>query len=290
MTAPLRHLSDTALWVAMYRALESERPDALFRDPWARQLAGERGAEILQAIPRARALGWPMVVRTAVMDETILRCVAKGVRAVVNLAAGLDTRAFRLDLPSDLLWLDVDLPEMTAYRREHLAGAKPVCAHEDVAADLTDAGPLGALLERASRGGRPAMAVTEGLLVYLTSGQVRDLARQIYAATDFRWWLIDLATPLLLEMLKKTWHAHLSSANAPMQFAPADGTAFFVPLGWREEEFRSTWDESLRLRRTVPLAPLWTLLGRLRSKKTQEAYRRMSGIVLLERAAEAPEA
>jgi O-methyltransferase involved in polyketide biosynthesis len=111
MTAPLRHVSDTALWVAMYRALESERPDALFRDPWAR----------------------------------------------------------------------------------HLAGAKPVCAHEDVAADLTDAGPLGALLERASRGGRSAMAVTEGLLVYLTSGQVRDLARQIYAATDFRWWLIDLA-------------------------------------------------------------------------------------------------
>ncbi len=283
MTVPLRHVSDTALWVAMYRALESERPDALFRDPWARPLAGERGAEILRTVPRARSFGWPMVVRTAVMDEIILRCVRRGAAAVINLAAGLDTRAWRLDLPPQLRWFDVDLPEMTEYRREQLADAKPVCVHEDVASDLTDPGALATLLGRAAGGGA-AIAVTEGLLVYLTDGHVSELARQLHAAPDVRWWLIDLGSPLLLEMLKKHWHQHLTAANAPMQFAPAEGTAFFAPFGWREAEFRSTWDESLRLERTVPLAPLWTLLGKLRSKKTQEAYRRMSGIVLLERA------
>jgi hypothetical protein len=68
-----------------------------------------------------------------------------------------------------------------------------------------------------------------------------------------------------------------------MQFAPEEGTDFFAPLGWREAEFHSTWDESLRLKRSVPLAPLWQLLSKLRSKDLRERYRRMSGIVLFER-------
>jgi methyltransferase (TIGR00027 family) len=289
MTAPLRHVSDTALWVAMYRALESERPDALFRDPWARGLAGSRGAEILRTVPRARSFGWPMVVRTAVMDEIILRCVARGTRTVINLAAGLDTRAFRLGLPPDLRWFDVDLPEMTTYRREQLAAARAVCLHEDVAADLTEASALDGVLSRVRRGEEAELVITEGLLVYLSEDRVAALSRRLRAEAGIRWWLTDLGTPLLLEMLKKKWQAHLTAANAPMQFAPAEGTGFFTPLGWHEEEFRSTWDESLRLKRTVPLAGLWTLLGKLRSKKTQEAYRKMSGIVLLGRAQAAGE-
>src|SRR5260370_39023048 len=61
-------VSDTANWVAYYRALESERPDAIFHDPYARALAGERGERITNEMPRARQYGWPMVVRTAVMD------------------------------------------------------------------------------------------------------------------------------------------------------------------------------------------------------------------------------
>src|SRR6186713_2033914 len=92
----IRNVSDTALWVAMYRAQESERPDALFRDPFARRMAGERGAAILAAMPRGLAMSWPMVVRTAVMDEIVLRCVQQGCRVVLNLAAGLDARAYRL--------------------------------------------------------------------------------------------------------------------------------------------------------------------------------------------------
>jgi hypothetical protein len=110
----------------------------------------------------------------------------------------------------------------------------------------------------------------------------RAFAGERGAATA-RWWLIDLASPQLLEMLGKTWQPHLSAANAPMQFAAAEGMAFFEPLGWREAEFRSTWDESLRLRRSVPFARLWDLIGRLRGKAKYEASRRMSGVVLLER-------
>src|SRR6267143_6553964 len=104
----LRDISDTARWVAIYRAMESERPDALFHDPYARRLAGPRGEEIVRHMPKGRAMAWPMIVRTAVMDELIARAVERdGVHTVVNLAAGLDTRPYRLALPAKLRWVDV---------------------------------------------------------------------------------------------------------------------------------------------------------------------------------------
>ena len=93
----IEHVSDTARWVALYRAMESERPDALFHDPYARRLAGERGERILASLKQGRTWAWPMIVRTAVMDELILRGIARDrVDTVVNLAAGLDTRPYRL--------------------------------------------------------------------------------------------------------------------------------------------------------------------------------------------------
>jgi len=96
---PITHVSDTARWVALYRAMESERPDALFHDQFARRLAGPQGEEIMRRLPRAREFAWPMIVRTAVMDELILRAIERdGIDTVVNLAAGLDTRPYRLPL------------------------------------------------------------------------------------------------------------------------------------------------------------------------------------------------
>ena len=111
--------------------------------------------------------------------------------------------------------------------------------------------------------------------------QVTAIARAARAHTEIRWWLTDLAGPRLLRMLERSWQPRLAAANAPMQFAPAEGTAFFAPLGWREAEFRSTWEESLRLGRSVPLARLWDWLGRLRSPAVREEFRRMSGVVVL---------
>src|SRR2546421_6734713 len=112
---PLASVSDTARWVAMYRAMESERPDALFHDPYARRLAGPAGAQILAAMPQGRRWAWPMIVRTAVMDEIVMRLVTEqGVDTVLNLAAGLDARAYRLDLPQELHWIDVRSEEHTS--------------------------------------------------------------------------------------------------------------------------------------------------------------------------------
>lgn len=281
----IRHVSDTARWVAIYRAMESERPDAIFRDPFARRLAGERGEEIVRTMPRGRSWAWPMIVRTAVMDEIVLRCVREGAGAVLNLAAGLDTRPYRLDLPASLPWLHVDLPEIVAYVREQMAGEAPRCRLEFLTADLTEPGSrddLFAVAVGAARGG-PVLAMSEGLLIYLTPEQVADLAGALHEQAAIRWWLIDLASPGLLKMMERRWGRRVSEGNAPFRFAPAEGTAFFERAGWKEAEYRSMWEESLRLKRTMPLAGLWQLIGRLYPQRKRQEFRRFSGVVLLAR-------
>src|SRR5262249_32674051 len=128
MTEPLiRDISDTARWMAVYRARESERRDAIFRDPHARALAGERGGRIAVALGLDRNFEWSVVARTYAFDRYVAQEIAAGADLVVNLAAGLDTRPYRLDLPPSLRWVEVDLPEILDYKEEILGGATPAC-------------------------------------------------------------------------------------------------------------------------------------------------------------------
>jgi methyltransferase (TIGR00027 family) len=284
--APLiRNVSDTARWVAFYRAMESERPDAIFQDPFARRLAGARGEAIVRGLPKGRQMAWPMIVRTALMDEIILRVIAQeGVDCVLNLAAGLDARPWRMALPTSLKWVDVDHAEMIDYKLEILAAEKTVCSYEAVRLDLAEPAGRRALFQRVGASARRVLVMTEGLLVYLSPEAVAELAKDLAAQPSFRLWLMDLASPALLKMLERTWAPALKAGNAPMQFAPAENTAFFAPLGWREVEYRSMFDESIRLNRTMPMARFWKFVGRCFPRKKREEFQRFSGVVLLEQA------
>jgi methyltransferase (TIGR00027 family) len=280
----IENISDTARWVAVYRALETARPDAIFRDPYADRLAGQRGHEILDGMKQGRAYAWPMIVRTAVFDEIILDAVqARKADLVVNLAAGLDARPWRLPLPPSLHWVDVDLPGILNYKTETLKDETPVCRYEAVTADLRDAEVRQALFSRLGAGSTHTLVVTEGLLIYLTPEQVGALATDLHAQPSFKEWLIDLASPQLLKRMEKTWGKSLAASGAPFQFAPAEGTDFFRPYGWREAQFRSMWEEALRLNRTMKGARFWSFIGRFYPKKVREGFRRFSGLVLLER-------
>ena len=281
-TNPIRNVSDTALWVAVYRAMESERRDALFQDPYARRLAGARGAASVASSPSGQSLSWPLVVRTVVIDEIVQRCVREGVRCVLDLAAGLDARPYRLDLPASLQWLHVDMPEMVAYYREQMSGETSRCKLDFIEADLRVAERRREVFAHARAQG-PLLVITEGLLIYLEAEQVAELARDLHETAQARWWLADLASPMLLKLLERRWSPKLRDGNAPFLFGPAEGTAFFAPLGWREAEFRSTWDESFRINRTMRGAYVWRWLARFQPAARREAWRRMSGIALFER-------
>ena len=279
----INNVSDTARWVAFYRAMESERPDAVFRDPFARRLAGDKGEAIVDAMPSGRAMAWPMVVRTAVMDEVILREVKAGVDQVVNLAAGLDARPWRLPLPAAMRWVDVDLPGILDQKLETLAGEKPACQYEPVRMDLAEEAPRRELFARLGNSGKRTLVVTEGLLIYLPAEAVAGLARDLHAQPSFALWLMDLASPDLLKMMEKNWAPVVRAGGAPFRFGPAENTRFFEPLGWKELEYRGTFDEGIRLNRTMKFAWLWRFLGNFMPKERKEAMKRFSGIVLLGR-------
>lgn len=281
---PIENVSDTARWVAVYRAMETARPDALFRDPYADRLAGDRGHQIADEMKRGRQMAWAMIVRTAVFDEMILDRVANhGVDTVINLASGLDTRAWRLKLPPTLQWFDVDLPAMIDYKAAVMRDERPVCKYEAIAVDLTDEKARSAVLRRVAGVARTALVVTEGLLIYLTAEQVASLARALHDQPSIRWWISDIANPMLLQIMTRMWGSSLSAGRAPFQFAPPDSAAFFAPLGWREIVFRPGMDEARRLNRGMPLMWLWRLLGQLGPRHRRESARKMSGYILLER-------
>ena len=279
--SPVRNVSDTALWVAIYRAMESERRDAIFNDPYARRLGGARGEAIVRSMPSSEYSAWPIIVRTAVMDQIVKRCVRAGAKTVLNLAAGLDARPFRLELPPEMRWIHADLAPMVDYFREHMAAETPRCQLEYAAVHLRVEAPRRELLARVASLG-PTLVITEGLLLYLPEPAVAGLAQELHDSARPRWWLTDLASPRLLKMLEKRWSPTLQAGNAPFVFGPAEGSAWFAPFGWRELEWRSTFGESLRIDRTLRGgAWFWRLMDQLQPRARREAGHRMSGILLL---------
>lgn len=279
----LRNVSDTARWVAVYRALESERPDAVFRDPFARRLAGERGWSIAATMPDSNANSWAFVARTFALDAFVAAEVDRGVDLVVNLAAGLDSRPYRLDLPPSLRWVEVDLPEILDYKEGVLRGETPRCSLERVRADLSDADARRAVLARLGASAKRALVITEGLLIYLEPAQVDALARDLAAVPSFERWALDLASPGLMKMLmKKDMGAKLVAAGAPFKFAPAEGEAWFGPRGWTPVEVISNLKTGAELRRLPFFLKLISLLPERSGPKGRQPW---SGNCLFERTA-----
>lgn len=193
----VEHVSDTALMVAAARALETARADGVVRDPLAERLAGARGLALARTLTSPDWMGIGVGLRCRTIDEMLLDAVATlGIRTVVILGAGLDTRAWRLDLPPHLRWIDVDFAEILDYKVEMLASERPRCRWERVAADLTDAAQRQAMF--AAAGSELGLMVTEGLLLYLPASSTQALAIESVQRSGIRHWLLDIAASNLM--------------------------------------------------------------------------------------------
>ncbi len=248
----IRDIADTARWVAVFRAEESERSDAVFRDPYARRLAGERGQQIASAIEFSRANSWSFVARTHLFDAAIERHVAEGFETVLNLGAGLDTRPYRMGLPSSLNWIEADLPAMIAYKEARLAGERPACRLDRISLDLADRETRIALFERVSVSARNVLVITEGLIAYLTEEEVGSLAIDLSRQPSFRRWALDMASPGLLALAHAQMGSVLDAARTPLKFGPEQGEEFFRRYGWRPIGSRSVLKTAAVLNRLSP--------------------------------------
>ena len=279
MTEPLiRNISDTALWVAMYRAWESDQKNPVFRDPYARRLAGKRGEEIMSTIKAAQRHAWSYTARTYNVDSFVMQEVENGADMVVDLAAGLDTRAYRMKLPSSLQWIEIDLPDLLSYKRDILANEKPVCRLERIPLDLANPAARRGIFEELGRAAKRAIIISEGLIVYLTAEEVCALARDLAAQPSFQRWATDLVSPGLLKMLQKQIGKPLGQAGAPLKFAPEEGPAFFTKCGWTPIEVRSMLQAAAKLKRLPLLFRLFALFPDTKGTKPKQIW---GGVVLL---------
>jgi len=231
--AEVRHISDTALWAAHFRAEETRRPDAMFRDPYAEKLGAARGGEMARNLPAGEDNAWAWVARTYLFDQFLQQEIADGADLVVNCAAGLDARPYRLQLPATLQWVEADLPDMLAHKTEKLAGEKPTCRLERIAVNLADAGARKQFLREVATRGKRGVVLTEGLLIYLAREEVGQLAKDFAGVEPLQRWILDLHSPRLLAMMQKKTGKALEKIGAPFRFGPAEGPEFFVPNGWK---------------------------------------------------------
>ncbi|MFE3194107.1 class I SAM-dependent methyltransferase [Nocardia sp. NPDC059240] len=250
-------VSDTARWVAAYRAEESARPDALFHDPLAALLTGEVGHTIAAETRDFMGNGWPIIVRTKLIDERILAAITNGCDLVINLAAGLDTRPYRLDLPGDLRWIEADLPALVAEKTHLLEAHTPRCHLTRHAVDLADTTARRAFLSEALTGASRAFVLTEGLVMYLHPADVTQLALDLHREeiTD---WVVDISSIAIAKALSRTGSEVLR--NAPFHFTPTNGVAFFEGLGWTARDIEPVLQAARRFRRLPPLLRLYSRL------------------------------
>jgi len=274
----VRGVSDTARWVAYFRALETKRPDALFRDPFAERLAGEHGFHLANTLPDGNKHEWAWVMRTYLFDQFLSRAIQEGADVVVNLAAGLDARPYRMNLPATLRWVEVDFPEIVAYKEEILAKEQPRCHLERIALDLSDVPARRELFAKLDARATKAVIASEGLLIYFSTEDVASLAKDLSARKHFESWIIDLASPGQLKLMQRTTGKQLSEAGAAFKFGPADGANFFTGYGWTPKDVQGMLKTAAQHKR----APA-ELLSLLPEPKGNPGNYPWTGVCLLKR-------
>jgi methyltransferase (TIGR00027 family) len=244
-------VTDTALWVAAYRAEESLRKDALFNDSFASLLIGEFGRSIATRTQGSRYTAWSVVVRTHIIDQFILSLIPTSIDTVINLGAGLDTRPYRLNLPNDLRWIEVDFPKIIQLKEEKLKAEKPICRLERVELDLSQSEERKKFLSKISSESKNVLVLTEGVIPYLSNDDASSLANSLKEFSNFKYWITEYYSPEILDFLRTPKRLQ-QMRNAPFLFYPDNWFNFFKERGWIEIQTKYFGVESNKLGRTPP--------------------------------------
>ncbi len=233
----------TSRWMAAARARESERADRLFDDPLAAALAGLEGfawLERMESAARSDSPGLYPVIRTRFFDDFLLdACRRSGVRQVVLAAAGLDTRAFRLNWPPQVRLYEMDLPEVLDAKEEVIeaAGARAICERYTLRVDLSQEAWPEALLALGYKPERPSVWLIEGLLFYLTRAAVDGLLEKVNVLTITGSLLgLDVMNRgLFFSPVAWPMQAALARRGAPGRFGTNDPEKLLARHGWEAD-------------------------------------------------------
>jgi methyltransferase (TIGR00027 family) len=268
LTGPVTSMSGvglTARWVAANRALETDRPDPLYRDPYARELAGDAGFDMLYTM---RALGGApdaatpdpyLSIRTRFLDDGLLASVRdSAIAQVVILAAGMDARAFRLDWPKGTRLFEIDRDDVFRHKEPVLARlqAQAACDRRVVRQDLAQPWAE-ALIQSGFDPSQPSAFLAEGLLYYLDEPSVAsmfDTLRRIAATGS--WLGLDVITPdVLTTPFMRAYLNRLEQLGCPWKSGIADPDAFLAVHGWRSTNVLPGEPEAHYGRWPMPVLP-----------------------------------
>ncbi|MFF9090842.1 class I SAM-dependent methyltransferase [Streptomyces sp. NPDC014991] len=235
-------VSYTAQWTAAARALETERGDrAIFADPFARELAAPRGFDLLEK-NRGSGLTTFIAIRTRYLDESVEQILADSdIRQIVFVAAGMDTRSFRLDWPDDATVYEVDFPALLEEKRRRLTAlaARPRVARREVAVDLRRDW-LPDLEQAGFDRDLPTLWVVEGLLFFLTEEQATNLLRSLGSASAPGSWLgVDFVSQALLRSpFSRDFRRKLEEDGTPWLFGTDEPEEYLASLGWKARDVK----------------------------------------------------
>ena len=250
-------LGSTAAWTAAARALESSRPDPLFNDPWAAELAGQEGAQWMAA--RTPESVVPIILRTRFFDDFLLRVTRENaIRQVVLLAAGFDTRAYRLQWPANTQLFEMDQPQVLERKEQilSLSQAQPNCERISIGQDLT--GPWQtALIDAGFLPQEPSLWLLEGFLFYLPSVYITSLVKDVSRLTAPASWLgFDIINSIMLtHPLTKGWIEMQAASGAPWIGTLDDPAGFLAEFGWKTSLSQAGQPDAHHGRWTMPVLP-----------------------------------
>lgn len=234
-------VSYTAQWMAAARSLESEREDALFTDPLASALAAPDGFRLIERYAGGGLLPF-ISIRTRFLDDAIGELRSDpAIRQVVLIAAGMDTRAFRLDWPEDTVVFEVDHEPLLVEKQRRLTelGAEPRVDRRVVPADLTREW-LPELEKAGFDPARPTLWVAEALTFFLTEEQAGGLLKTLgsVSAPGSRLALDILGRALLRSPFSKPFLDRLADDGTPWIFGTDKPEEFLLAHGWKVDELK----------------------------------------------------
>ena len=282
----INQVSDTAFMAATYRAIETDRPNAMFHDPLATKLAGEQGRKIVGSLPKQAFIGgWTVVIRTKIIDEFIQVAIAEGVDTILSLGAGLDTRPYRMELLKSVRWIEVDYPRVIDLKEIRLSGETPRCRLERVRLDLADVEARRIFLDKVAAQSTKVLVLTEAVTPYLSEDAVASLGADLRSHASIRYWVADYFSPASYEYRRRSGMSR-AMKNAPFLFEPKDFFGFYSQIGWKPKETRYFAIETERLRRPAPfpltIRLVMRVLGIFASPERRREMKRYAGFVLFE--------
>ncbi|MBD2505236.1 class I SAM-dependent methyltransferase [Anabaena azotica] len=181
--------------MAAYRAVESQRNDRLFDDPFAAKLVTPEAQKIALEDPEEEGRAF-LAVRTRFFDDFLLGSASVAPQ-IVNLGAGMDTRAFRLNWTQETKYFEIDYPEVLNYKNEILKDVPTICSRYSIAVDLTDTNWVELLLQQGYDRNIPSVWLLEGLIYYLGETEAHSLLKTIAELTTIDSWIgLDLLNHL----------------------------------------------------------------------------------------------